>query len=326
MAVKIVHYDIGDLWTPEASWTVNGGATDPTQIVVKQQTPAGVESTVTTASSPASLTTASTPLSRQSAGVYRLNPGIALTAAGYWFVRFEGTGAAQAAEEQQAIVDPSEFTSDGGLSSRALVSLAEMKDWLNQQNIDTSSDLEIVAAINSASELAHDEAQREFKRTDTTTSATARIYSVDNLSFGRRFVQIDDLSTTPTLVRVLANDRSTVVATVTDYNVYPNSREAWAPITGLEFENTVLRPRPGQVVEVTGVWGFPAIPDQLKQAVKDAVAEMMDRDVEHYRQDYEPHTSGGATNVIIMGSRPSFLAANPRSLAVFRSFRTPHLG
>ena len=69
------------------------------------------------------------------------------------------------------------------------------------------------------------------------------------------------------------------------------------------------------------------MPGELRQAVMDAVADTVDRDVEHYRQDYEPRTTGGGTNVIVMpGNRPAFLPANPRSLSVFRSFRDPLLG
>ena len=149
---KIQHYDIGDLWTPLMTWKVdtnNDGipdtATDPSQIVIRLQTPAGVESVVTTASSPSSLTAGSTPLARISQGVFKLNPGVTLNASGYWFLRAEGTGAAEASEEFQAVVDPSEFTAAGGISTRALVSLAETKDWLNQQNIETGEDLELCA-------------------------------------------------------------------------------------------------------------------------------------------------------------------------------------
>ena len=103
---KIQHYDIGDLWTPLMTWKVdtnNDGipdtATDPSQIVIRLQTPAGVESVVTTASSPSSLTAGSTPLARISQGVFKLNPGVTLNASGYWFLRAEGTGAAEASEE-----------------------------------------------------------------------------------------------------------------------------------------------------------------------------------------------------------------------------------
>jgi hypothetical protein len=40
---NIVHYDVGDLWVPQATFTVSGTPTDPTTLTVRQQDPAGVE-------------------------------------------------------------------------------------------------------------------------------------------------------------------------------------------------------------------------------------------------------------------------------------------
>jgi hypothetical protein len=327
MAVKIVHADIGDRLTPQATFTVAGSATDPTQIVVKQQDPAGVETTVTTASSPGTLTTASTPLARMSAGVFKLSPGISASLAGHWFFRFEATGTAESAEDFQYDVDPSEFYAAATLSSRALVNLPEAKDWLQVQNVQTDNDLELARVINDISELAHSEAGREFKRVDTTSSATVRVFPIDTLGFNR-YVQIDDLSAAPTLVRIMASDWVTPVATVStsEYTVYPLTREPWAPITAIQLASTVIRPQYGQRLEVTGVWGFPAIPGDLRQAVLDEVANVMNRDVEHYAQDLSPVTAGAGQNVVVFGGRPSFLPANPKSLSIFRRYRNPLLG
>jgi hypothetical protein len=327
MAVKITHVDIGDRMTPQATFTVASSPTDPTQIVVKRQDTAGTETTITTASSPGTLTTASTPLARMSVGVFKLSPGISATALGYEFFRFEASGTAESAEDFQYNVDPSEFYANAGLSTRALVTLVEMKEWLNVQNVDTANDLEIVSTINSVSELAHNEAEREFMRADTTSSPTIRLFPVDQLAYQNGFVQIGDLSATPTLVRILGVDWTTSVGTITDYATWPRVRQAWEPITALQWKQTALLPQPGQLIEVTGVWGFPAIPTYLKDAVKDAVVERLDRDVEHYRQDLSPAAAGPGQNVIVFGSnKPSFLPVNPRSLSVFRSFKEAQVG
>jgi len=317
---KIQHYDIGDLWTPLMTWKVdtnNDGipdtATDPSQIVIRLQTPAGVESVVTTASSPSSLTAGSTPLARISQGVFKLNPGVTLNASGYWFLRAEGTGAAEASEEFQAVVDPSEFTAAGGISTRALVSLAETKDWLNQQNIETGEDLEIVRVINDISQRLHDEASREFVAKDSTP---ARSFDVYNYGY---CVWIDDLAalTTASPAVSIANREGTVIKTLdaSAITTYPLNREPWEPITKLEFNRTSSPLLiPGQRVTVTGTWGFPAVPGNLRQAALDAIAYTLDRDVEHYRQDLGAVAGGEVTLM---------LALPPSALEVANSYAKP---
>ena len=317
---KIQHYDIGDLWTPLLTWKVDSNndgipetPTDPSQIVIRLQTPAGVESVVTTASSPSALTAGSTPLARISAGVFKLNPGVSLNASGYWFLRAEGTGAAEASEEFQAVVDPSEFTAAGGVSTRALVSLAETKDWLNQQNIDTGEDLEIVRVINDISQRLHDEASREFVAKDSTPTRT---FDVDYYGY---CLWIDDLAalTTASPAVSIANREGTVIKTLdaSAITTYPLNREPWEPITKLEFNRTSSPLLiPGQRVTVNGTWGFPAIPGNLRQAALDAIAYTLDRDVEHYRQDLGAVAGGEVTLM---------LALPPSALEVANSYAKP---
>jgi len=329
MAVKAENKDIGDRATPQWTWTVGGTATDPTQIVVKQQDADGLETTVTTASSPATLTTASTPLARMSAGVFKLSPGIALSKQGYCLVRAESTGTAEAAAPDFLYkVGPSEFFSNAGLANWALVGLQETKDWLQQQNIGAPDDLELVRVINDISQLFTEEAEREFKNYDSTSSATVRMFDVDESIYYKGLVDIGDLSAAPTLVRVLAED-GTSPATIasTDYSVRPRVRKSWEPITGLQFKTYAYQAQPYMTVEVTGVWGFPSVPGKVRQAVLDAVAEVMDRDVEHYRQDLGAQEQGEGQNVIVVGSmRPSILTLPPRALAVAREYQRVFVG
>lgn len=328
MAVKITHFDIGDRWTPQATWTVGAAATDPSQIVVRLQDSAGLESVVTTASSPAALTSASQPLARLSQGVFQLSPGIALSSSGYWYLRFEGTGVAEASEEFQAIVDPSEFTSNSGLSDRALVGLSETKDWLQQQNIDTGEDLELVRVINDVSNRIHDEAQREFK--PILPGTQTRSFPINHWS---RCIEVGDLavlSTASDAVKVIGSDWSSTVATVdvTYVRGLPTVREAWEPIRELEFNQNQIRPGPGMRVDVKGTWGFPSVPGNIRQAALDAIAENMDRDVEHYRQDLgQIETQGAGTTVVVSPTQPPmFLSLPPRPLAVARSYKDQVLG
>lgn len=325
---KITHYDIGDRWTPQATWTVASVATDPSQIVVRLQDPTGTESVVTTASSPSSLTSASTPLARMSQGVYQLKPGVSLTAAGYWYVRFEGTGTAEASEEFLTIVDPSEFTSDAGLSTRALVGLAETKDWLQQQNVDTGEDLDLARVINDVSDRIHYEAGREFK--PITAGSVTRTFPVTDYCSTIYVGDLNVLSTSSPM-SVLAYDGVTTIKTfaTADLVTYPLVKQAWEPIRKIQIRSTAYTGlMPGQWITVTGTWGFPSVPGNIRQAALDAIAAIMDRDAEHYRQDLGTVTPGGeAGNVVVLQqSQPMFLSLPPSAFAVARSYKDQLLG
>lgn len=322
---KITHYDVGDLWIPQATFTINGTPTDPTNLTVRQQDASGTETVLLNNAAVSGLTGSSTPVAKTGTGIFKLNPGITLNASGYWYVKFEGTGAAQATEQQEAIVDPDEFTSDAGVASYALVGLSETKDWLQQQNVDTSSDLELVRCINDISMRFQVEAEREFKPLSG-TNPQVRTFDVDELGYFNRVIRVGDLSTF-TQVRVL-NDLGNQVQVVnsSDIITLPRVKPTWAPVIALRFSRNVFRPWYGDFpyqVEVTGNFGFPSVPGDVRQAVLDAVADVMDRDVESYRQDLGPATTGGEQNVIVMSTQVQLLDLPPSALAVARRYRNP---
>lgn len=345
MAVKITHVDIGDRMQPQWTFTVGGVATDPTNLTVRQQDADGVETTLLNNQLTSTLNSGTTPVAKTATGVYKLNPGVSATKQGYWFFRGEGTGAAEAAEEFQYNVDPSEFTSNAGLDTKALVSLVEMKEWLQYQNVTTENDLEIVTAINDVSDrIVQESGGREFKPFGT--NPAVRLFDVEwtgkrepwyidgewqgDLSSKQRTVAIGDLAATPTLVRILDTNWTTSLETVTSGNRtdLPLVRQAWEPIRCLQFQPTVTTLTPGMRVEVTGTWGFPAVPGDIKQAVKDAVAAILDRDVEHYATDLAATIPGGAQsgNVIVMtGGRQRLLSLPGPALAAAWRYRDPVL-
>jgi hypothetical protein len=337
VAVKITHYDIGDLWTPQATFTVANVNTDPTNLTVTQQDAAGAETVLLNNVLVSTLTGSSTPVAKTATGIFKLNPGISLTAAGYWFVKFTGTGAAAAAEQQQAIVDPDEFTTDAGVNANALVGLAETKDWLQKQNIDTADDLELVRVINDISARFYDEAGREFKvfsSGGTLVSPPAlnpqvRLFDVDEVAIWNRAIRVGDL-TSFTAVRIL-DELGNLIQTVatSDCISLPRLRKPWEPIRALRFTQNIMRLWGGlypYVVEVTGVWGFPSVPGNVREAILDAVVSVMDRDVEHYRQDFAPQPGGTGTNVIMLGARPQILSLPPEALAVAQFYRDQLVG
>jgi hypothetical protein len=330
---QITHGDVGDNWVPQATFTVGGVATDPTTVTVKIRDPAGTISTL----GPVSGATGGGGIVRVSAGVF--NTIVPITAAGYWYANFTGTGAAAAAEDFEYRADPSGFTSNWGLSTRALVGLGEAKDWLQSQNIDTAEDLDLVRVINDISDRFHQEAEREFK-VDGTNPQTrtfiaeplgnTRPWYIDGEYQGdinptRRRIKIGDMASAPTQVQLMDYDWTTVLETVAlaDITALPSPRRASEPITELEFHSDVTSLASGMRVAVTGAWGFPSVPGDVRQAVLDAVAAVMNRDVEHYRQDLGVAGMEGEAGTVVYVGRAGgrMLAMPPSATAVAWRYR-----
>ena len=296
MALKIVHYDVGDIWTPQATFSINAVNTDPTNLTVRQQDSTGTETVLLNNGLVSSLTGASTPVAKTATGIFKLNPGITLATSGYWFVKFEGTGAATGTEQQECIVDPDEFSTNAGISTMALVSLAETKDWLRQQNVDTSSDLQIVQVINDMSQRFLEECEREI--VPYGTNPIVRTFDVDEEAVYNREIRIGDL-TSFTQVRIL-DELGNLIQTVNSSDVIslPRVRRPWQPIRSLRFTQNVNRLWYGYyplVVEVTGTWGFPSVPGTVRRAMFDAIATTLDRDVENYKEDLAAGVTSGSS-------------------------------
>lgn len=335
---RIEHYDIGDVWVPEATFmNAAGVATDPTTVTARTRDPGGTVAVL----GPVSGATGGSGITRVSAGTYTID--VALNDSGYWYARFEGTGTVAAAVEHEAIVDPSQFYETAQLTTRALVTIGEAKDWLNRNQIDYGDDLELARVINDLSDRMMEEADREFKpyapnpasRLFTTpTFGQSRPWYVDGVYMGdlnpwRRTVPVGDLADiTGLVVETLDTDWVTVLDSVAaDTLAYPLNRKSWEPIRALMFHDTVDSLYPAQLVRVTGNWGFPNVPGNIRQACLDAVAWVLDRDVEHYRQDMgaTPAAEGG-TVIMMAGGGQQILALPPAVIAACWMYRDKNLG
>ncbi len=316
---QISHLDVGDIWKPTASFTVSGTPTDPTTLTTRLLKPDG---TLSTASySVATLTTVSSPVAKSTTGTFVYS--VSLDQAGHWYARFEGTGAATAAEDSEAIVDPSPFYDNAGLSDRALVGLGETKDWLARRQIDTSDDARIVDAINGVSEEMMRISGREFKANGT--NPETRRYDVRGTGY---VVQIGDLQTMTTAsstISVSQFDPETSLHTfvVGDYTPLPRNRKPWEPYTAIYFNRpTRGYYRGSNVLDIEGYWGFPEVPENVRQATKDAVAFWLDRDVEHFRQDLGVGNIGEAgQTVFVGGSAPTVYSLPPQSYMIARKYQ-----
>lgn len=316
---RVTHYDIGKVWQPQATFAVGTTNTDPTNLTVRQQDAAGTESVLLNNVLVSTLNPSSVPVAKTATGIFKLNPGITLTSAGHWFVRFEGTGAVTTAEEHEAVVDPSEFTSNAGIDTTALVSLADAKDWLNQQQIDTGEDLELVRLVNDMSSRFMEEAQREIRVYGT--NPQVRTFDADKTALYRKIIWVGDLSSF-TAVRILDRDGILVETVLTgDITPLPRNRPVWEPIRALRFSADVGGLREDYQIEVTGNWGFPSVPGNVRQAVLEAVAAARGRQVESYRQDLSSPGQQAAGTVVLLGTRPQIISLPPAAQAVAWYYR-----
>lgn len=158
------------------------------------------------------------------------------------------------------------------LSSRALCSLEDVKDFLRSPD-GTQFDDTLTRMVNAASAALHRESCREFKAAG---AAGARVIDVGSAYRHPFELWIGDLASAPSVIEVI-DAAGSVVATygaggslsVAEACVLlpVNRPEDWRPITGVRFrlasQSALVR---GGQVRVTGTWGFPEVPDDVRQA------------------------------------------------------------
>jgi hypothetical protein len=209
------------------------------------------------------------------------------------------------------------------LDATALVGLRETKDWLTKNGVDTSDDLMITRLINSVSSAVYELTSREFRVIGT--NPQTRTFDVDAVALECGYLNVGDL-TSFTQVQTIHYDWTTVLETISlsSIQALPLVRRANEPIRALRV-NWFLAGTPWKEyyqVKVTGNFGFPSVPDDVKQAVMDTVAYWKDRDVEHFRQSLSPTpgaTDAGAS-VIFTTVRPEILSFPPEPYAILSEY------
>jgi hypothetical protein len=283
--VALPHHDIGDLIPVSATFkNAAGAATDPTTITFRLQKPNG---TVTAYVYPTDA-----QLVRDSAGVYHVDVALAaadlptsLSFTPLWYYRFEGTGAVAATEDGVLLADLSPFFATG-LSTRALCSLEDAKLYAKIGLDETDADSEIIKLINAASDAILDLADREFK-VDGANPQTRKFDFPEALTPQRRAytLALGDLTSRTSVTIKNRIDGTTVQTMLTaDIDDLPRVRKSWQPITALRLRN--LTYSDDYYAEIVGGWGFPLVPEKIRQACKVTVAIWLDRDIRTFSETF----------------------------------------
>lgn len=247
-----VTYDVGDVVPITWLLEVGGTATNGT-VSVSVTAPDG---TVTTP-----------PVSSASTGHYSTSWTATMT--GTYIVRWISTGAVIASDDRTFYVNSNE-------AGRDYTTLAELKASLSIPTTDSADDDALERAIRAASRAVDKHCKRRFWQA---TAATARSYDADAWDF----LYVDDISTlTGLIVATDDNDDGTAETTwtiTTDFVAKPSNNLADdRPVYRLEAVGNRRFPRgrhPG--VQVTARWGWPVVPDEVRDATLLKAAKLFRR-------------------------------------------------
>lgn len=149
--------------------------------------------------------------------------------------------------------------------TNGLCSLSDVKTAMSVY--DSTDDGRIELAVNTASRMIEAECNRRFY---ADSNATARTY----VALNRGLAHIDDISTTSGLIVKTdpgATGTFSQTWTGSDYQLEPLNQiidgQTW-PYTQIRAISSLEFPRDGgqALVQITAKWGWPAVPDPIKQA------------------------------------------------------------
>lgn len=155
------------------------------------------------------------------------------------------------------------------MAARDLCTRADVTSYAPGYISNATTDALIDRLITAISDEIHRNAGREFKAISPADSV--RRFEIGPEHRRSRIVRIGDLSTDPTAVKIVDYDQSTVVQTVTaaNYVPLPRDREEWQSYTAIHLpprSPLAVSLATGHLLEVTGTWGFPSVPDDIREA------------------------------------------------------------
>lgn len=241
-----------ELATLTNTFKISGVATDPTTIALAVTDPTGTTTTYTYAAG---------QITRSGAGIYTKD--VACATAGEWSYVWTGTGAA-------ADVIAGTWTVFETTLGRLYGTVEALKSRLKIN--DAEDDYELHAACYAAARSIEQCCERVFWRSATGTARTFEATSLNCL----RLPEFNDVVSVSTLKTDAAGDGTfeTTWAS-TDYQLWPYNPSAapeTRPYTQIKAIGRYTFPIRGASrtradrIEVTGVFGWPAVPPSIKQA------------------------------------------------------------
>jgi hypothetical protein len=263
MGASVFFESASELATLTNTFTVGGTLTDPTTITLVITDPQGALTTYTFALA---------EITKVSVGLYRKD--ITCSLAGEWQYEWVGTGAAVDTEVGTWTVLDTTL-------GRLYATLQTLKSRLGLASTDTADDYELHTACFAASRAVEQYCQRTFWRGDS--DGEARTFIPDD-GYCVKLPPFCDLVSVVSLKADASGDGvfDTTWA-ASDYQLLPHNPGAapeLRPYTELKAVGTRTFPLPTAVlarddrVEITGVWGWPAVPYGVKQSALITAAEV----------------------------------------------------
>lgn len=162
------------------------------------------------------------------------------------------------------------------LSTRALCSLDDVKQYVNLVD-EVDQDELLIRLINSASEAVYTITGREFK----TIGSNPQTRTFDAVEvYANGFLYLGDFTAISSVV--IYDDYDNIVQTmdISDVILLPRNRQPWEPYQAIKLRHQSVSST--QYLEVTGTWGFPSVPEEIRQAVVVTVGIWYARDIASY--------------------------------------------
>lgn len=148
----------------------------------------------------------------------------------------------------------------------AYIDLATLKLELGINATDTTRDVLLTMALSAAEKSINEKTGRRF---DQVTPAVAREFRVRGRivpDCDGELLLVDDIaSETGLVVEATVDGQTWLTIPAADYELEPdNALERGRPVTGIRYVNNCWRQF--RRARVTAVWGWPQVPDDIKQA------------------------------------------------------------